>query len=401
MPTIKGIPNTGPSVQPVTPQTAVEPAGILTPPKAPSMPALEGLQGLERPPGFELDPGLGNQAANRGGINAINLRLDSAKSTNPAGDFRFAKHSGPDITFPLTAEQATKLRNCNAVSPVVASDPQVLIKPEFLPKPTHPGDPGFWGEFEQIIDLQFARREGGQASDMLDVPKVFEGYSMEQGSEAVRADFPNKWPTALAEQFLKEGAKVDASIIPQRSQADFVNGPVLLARTIGWAVSEVSPSAFACKWSEGRARPESVAWAVHSGELEAPQHIKDKIAQMNLTKAEDFTAYAEGCPRHPSWPAMHSAASSSALYMAVVMDLSPEQIAEAKRMDYAVATFRSAAGVHYDTDNRAGLALGQEVVAKQLPDFLAQYGADPDAVRAKIEKVRHDWYAYDGHTLNA
>ena len=41
-------------------------------------------------------------------------------------------------------------------------------------------------------------------------------------------------------------------------QDDFVDGPVLLARIIGWAVSEVSPSAFACKWAEGRARPETV-----------------------------------------------------------------------------------------------------------------------------------------------
>ena len=43
---------------------------------------------------------------------------------------------------------------------------------------------------------------------------------------------------------------------------------------------------------------------------------------------------------------MHSAASSASLYMAVLMDLSPEQIAEAQKMDFAVATFRSAAGVH-------------------------------------------------------
>ena len=160
----------------------------------------------------------------------------------------------------------------------------------------------------------------------------------------------------------------------------------------------MSPSAFACKWSEGRARPESVAWAVHTGELEAPAHIKEKIAQMNLTKPEDFTAYKEGCPNHPSWPAMHSAASSASLYMAVLMDLSPEQMAEAKRLDYSVATFRSAAGVHYDTDNRAGLALGQEVIAKQLPEYLEQFGADPDKVRAKIDRLRHDWFEYDGKT---
>ena len=95
------------------------------------------------------------------------------------------------------------------------------------------------------------------------------------------------------------------------SRDDFVNSPVLLARTLGWAVS-ASPSAFACKWNEGRARPESVAWAIHTGKLEAPQHIKDKVAAMKLTKPEDFTAYkrvvrniqvGQPCtqprPRHP------------------------------------------------------------------------------------------------------
>ena len=76
------------------------------------------------------------------------------------------------------------------------------------------------------------------------------------------------------------------------------------------------------------------------------------------------------------------------------MDLTPEQLAEARKLDYAVAHF-DMAGVHYETDNRAGLALGQEVIAKQLPEYLAQFGADPEAVKAKIEKVRHDWYEYD------
>jgi hypothetical protein len=82
------------------------------------------------------------------------------------------------------------------------------------------------------------------------------------------------------------------------------------------------------------------------------------------------------------------------LYLAVVLDLTPEQIKEARRLDYAVATFRSVAGVHYDTDNRAGLTLGQEVMARQLPDYLAKFGADPEKVRAKIAQVRHNWFAY-------
>ena len=96
---------------------------------------------------------------------------------------------------------------------------------------------------------------------------------------------------------------------------------------------------------------------------------------------------------------MHSAASSASLYLAVLLDLIPEQIAETRKLDYAVASFRSLASVHYESDNRAGLALGQEVIAQQLPEVLKRFGADPDKVRAKIKKVRQDWYAYEAKTV--
>ncbi|MEO0814589.1 MAG: hypothetical protein AAFY60_17140, partial [Myxococcota bacterium] len=276
---------------------------------------------------------------------------------------------------------------------------RVVVAPEmFSMRPTHPGDPGFWREFEEIVDFQLARRKGGCASDHFDTPKLFEGFSTEEAAQAVRADWPDHFPTELAKQFLSEGARVDPKIIPQHSQDDFVNGPVMLARLTGWAVSEVSPSAFAAKWSEGRARPEGVAWAVHTGELMAPARIREKVARLELQSPESFTAYSEGCPRHPSWPAMHSAASTASLYLAVVLDLDASQVAEARRLDYAVAASRSLAGVHYDSDNRAGLALGQEVVAKSLPEFLArEFGADPDAVRAKIAALRYDWVNHSAH----
>ena len=165
----------------------------------------------------------------------------------------------------------------------------------------------------------------------------------------------------------------------------------------GWAVSEVSPTAFACKWGNGRARPEEVAWAVSQGNLPGvPASIRTKITNMTLVSATDFTAYPEGSPRHPSYPAMHSAASSAALWVAVMMDLSRAQLADARRLDWAVSRFRTLAGVHYDSDNRVGLSIGQEVIARRLPDFLAQFGADRDAVRRKIEQVRTDWSTYTG-----
>ena len=91
---------------------------------------------------------------------------------------------------------------------------------------------------------------------------------------------------------------------------------------------------------------------------------------------------------------MHSAASSASLYLAVLLNLTPAQLAEARSLDCAVASFRTLAGVHYESDNMAGLSIGQEVIRRQLPGYLEErYGSDPADVTAKIERViaANDW----------
>merc|ERR1719190_182344 len=100
---------------------------------------------------------------------------------------------------------------------------------------------------------------------------------------------------------------------------------------------------------------------------------------MNITAqgGTDYTAYSNGAPKHPAWPAMHSAASSASVYLPVVLNLTASQLLEAQRVDCAVATFRSFAGVHYESDNMAGLAVGQEVIRVELPKMLNnKYGSD-------------------------
>ncbi|MEL7304992.1 MAG: hypothetical protein AAGJ56_04080 [Myxococcota bacterium] len=310
----------------------------------------------------------------------------------------FSKHNGPPVDFPLTAAGQHSLSESNAVSPTLKTERQVVV-PDFadiVELPTHVGDKGFWPEFEPIVDLQLARRQGGAASEHFKTPKIFDGFSTEQAAQAVRADFPTKFPTDLVEQFLAEGVRPDPKIIPQRSAAEFTRGPVGYGAIIGEMILNASPSCFAAKWSEGRARPEEVAWLIHTGQISAPCSIREKVAQLGLKRPEDFTAYEEGCPRHPAWPAMHSAASCASTYLAVVMDLSPQQIAEARRVDWAVATSRSLAGVHYATDNSAGLMIGQEAVRRTLPEYLQRkFGADPDAVRQKLDTVFYDWTKHD------
>jgi hypothetical protein len=123
-----------------------------------------------------------------------------------------------------------------------------------------------------------------------------------------------------------------------------------------------------------------------------PDNLVIQIELMGLASAEDFTAYEEGSPVHPSWPAMHSAASSASLWLAVLLDLSPDQYCEALRVDYAVSYARTIAGVHYPTDNIAGLNMGTEVMRNHLADHMAEtYGSDRTAVQDKLKRLAFDW----------
>jgi hypothetical protein len=116
------------------------------------------------------------------------------------------------------------------------------------------------------------------------------------------------------------------------------------------------------------------------------------IPLYSLEKAVNYTAYTEGSPMHPAWPTMHSAASSASIWLAVILNLSPEQFCQAKLVDYGVAYARTVAGVHFPDDNIAGLNLDQETIAAKMPEHLEQrYGSNPVAVREKIASLRFDW----------
>lgn len=191
---------------------------------------------------------------------------------------------------------------------------------------------------------------------------------------------------------------MDRTIIPSASTVEFLRGPVLLSDMNTWAIGTVGPHNFGAKWHEGRARPEEVAYKIKQGEIDAqyvPDEILEALEAMDFDTAPAFTAYPEGSPKHPSWPAMHSAASAGSIWMPLVMDLTDEQLCEVKAVDYGVAYARTVAGVHFPTDNLDGLNLGQEILARKLPEYLAErYGSNPRIVREKLETLRFDWYDY-------
>ena len=77
------------------------------------------------------------------------------------------------------------------------------------------------------------------------------------------------------------------------------------------------------------------------------------------------------------------------------MNLTLEQLCEVKAVDNAISYARTVAGVHYISDNIAGLNMGQEVLAHTLPQFLVdRYGSDLSAVMRKVDALRFDWQDY-------
>lgn len=135
--------------------------------------------------------------------------------------------------------------------------------------------------------------------------------------------------------FIGNGVPVDRTIVPSVNKIDFLRYEIMLAEINTWAIATVGPSNFGLKWYAGRARPEEIVWFLHSAtdqelvQWEIPTAIVDAIRGMNLSHQHDFTAYPEGSPTHGSWPAMHSAGSVASFWLAVVLDLTPEQTCEA------------------------------------------------------------------------
>jgi len=320
-------------------------------------------------------------------------------------------------------------------------------------KPTHPDATTnsekrqFWLEFNEVVALRALRELKVKTKKIMPVHRLFDkDETIMTSSLRVKSDFPSYFPT---EQLLKWATEDDVEGTNQGKTrwgslvldskithtcnngkgVEFINAQVMLAELIGWAIRTVSPACFGLKWSEGRARPEEVSYCVGNGAddtqcpvLVPPNIIKRtfdkwvklsekdsyKYPNMNLygKAANAFTAYETGSPIHPSYPAMHSAASSMSTWIDVVADLTDDQRAEVRLLDYSIAYYRSLAGVHYPSDNRAGLALGQNILEKQLPKFLAErFSCDDeskknifDHVTEKIEsnKENHklDWATY-------
>jgi len=280
---------------------------------------------------------------------------------------------------------------------------------------THPEDKkDFWQEFEYVVNVQKLRKTKQQnpcTADPLVSKKVmpqmtelWKGFDINDVAEAVNDEFPGIYHNQMIAAWVADKVhplKFDENSIPKTGMADFLRTTVMLTDMIGYAVRVVGQCNFSLKWKEGRARPEEVAWKIYQNHPDVKSYrkqyedlIKDikKIYESEPKDATNFTAYEVGSPKHPSWPAMHSAASASAFWLSIVLDKKDkaydDRICEARMLDYSVSYARTVAGVHYRDDNIAGLMIGQEILAETLPTYLELVYGDrknENAVKEYVE----------------
>jgi len=299
------------------------------------------------------------------------------------------------------------------------NDDEIIYNIEELIKlvgdlPDHPSSnmkADYWKKFDKVITL---RSMGGKAKakgalrKYMQLPSKWERFTVEGVAQAVYDEYPGSHQADFLADLVggKYGPiEYDSAIIPTRSESQFLREVVTLAYINTWSIALVGPHNFGAKWFGGRARPEEIAWLIKNGQVQAPKKIKKRISEIpDFNKATDFTRYRgrnarlgrEGSPRHPSWPAMHSAGSNMSFWLQIIMNLTPKQLCEAKKVDFAVSFARTVAGVHFEDDNMAGLKMGQEIVARALPaHFAKKYKGDANVIQQKVEEKRFAWDAYD------
>jgi membrane-associated phospholipid phosphatase len=260
----------------------------------------------------------------------------------------------------------------------------------------------YWQELREVVELQAIRLENEDtpASEIMPLPQLWSNYTLRNVTDAVHLPILGTHHLALLVEFNKAGLEIDETILPTRGARDFIGREIRLTDLASWAIGEVAAVNFWLKWTVGRPRPEEVAWLIATGNLTqadgVPGDIVEAINSMELASPENLTAFPEGCPPHPSWPAMHAAASGMSLWLPVVAKLSQEQYCQVLLLDYAVSFGRTVAGVHYPDDNIAGQNFAQEFISRALPRMLARrYGADRELVRNKIAQYRFDWNTFD------
>jgi len=316
-----------------------------------------------------------------------------------------------------------------------SSDTDQYLVASNVEPPLYPGDEGFWEQLEEVVDLQNSRTDGVNPSNFATWPELWvdrtksdlypwgeknarSSLTLQLVAESVKGEFSNYHQqdviAKIAGELLKRRKTAvngkPFAVIQPKSKIDFIQLQVRMAQINSWSLEAVADTNFALKWNYGVPRPEEVAYYIHQakkedlkqelhGKEEISEALIDKIKNMKLTSAEDFTAYDGGSPMHPSFPAMHSAGSTCSLWVPALYEITWEQYFQLVLTDYAVAFARTVAGVHYKQDNIAGLNIGQRIIKEKLPEYVkTNYGPTSkefEKIERRLEALSFDWNEYD------
>ena len=331
-------------------------------------------------------------------------------------------------------------RNNYRVHPYVLPDDVACHVPEY-------GSDQFWVEFVDVVrrrtDTANVRyrydnddnnsgvmKDYFKHPDLKDMPLLSDVFAATNfftaaiGAKWVHKDFP----TELSLRCLNHVgfSRWRDDLIPSTNNLDFYSKQIICSELVGWVVRMVNSTAFALKWHFGQPRPEEVfaAWygnlvgspSPEAKNFECPQWVDAALRtcvesinfydeNVKISPLQDgnaysadvisraFTAYPEGCPNHPSAPAMHGGGAGTNLLLSVLMDFSDEPDIK-RQIDLAChnwSHFRDDAGVHYASDSDLGLEVGARIIAATLPTKLAEFGADIDHVSEIIAANKVDW----------
>jgi hypothetical protein len=102
--------------------------------------------------------------------------------------------------------------------------------------PSNDPESPFWADLLEVIEAQVARIRNFPVEEWLQLPETWEGYNLTTVAETVRAEFPGSLHSPMIGRLLggaldrtfvpnpPECAKIDRTIIPSSSSAEFLRG---------------------------------------------------------------------------------------------------------------------------------------------------------------------------------
>jgi len=185
------------------------------------------------------------------------------------------------------------------------------------------------------------------------------------------------------------------------------------AEVTDWVARVTTAALKACwcqKWMvHRRVRPEALGGLIHYTKTGvrsyrvAPALLESPAVEAIFARTGTYLfpqVYPEGCPLHPSYPAAHSAVSgacsvmlkaffnedmllpgcvvpsSDGLSLLTCKGYAPTVGDEVNKLAFNIAFARNWAGVHYRSDDMAGLRLGEDVAISILQDLVCTYTED-------------------------